>query len=138
MALHPGQHLVDPAHLPAPVRVSSVAEQRVRFVEDEECLRVAGRGERGRELLFGLADPHREQIGRALLEDLESKALGEVARERALAGAGWTLRRPFAPEHPGEETAVLIAISFSLVGAVPNRRNFDGGMFTNTINSHIL
>ena len=139
MALHPGQHLVDLAHLPAPVRVSSVAEQRVRFVEDEECLRVAGLGERGRDLLLGLADPGREQVGRALLEDLEPEALGEVARERALAGAGRTLeaereapvgvphealgegdrigigldeaeveprrrtlRRPFAPEHPGE------------------------------------
>ena len=91
MALHPGQHLVDLAHLPAPVRVSSIAEQRVRFVEDEECLRVAGLGERGRDLLLGLADPGREQVGRALLEDLEPEALGEVARERALAGAGRTL-----------------------------------------------
>ena len=91
MALHPGQHLVDLAHLPAPVRAAPVGEERVGLVEDEERLGVARLGERGRDLLLGLADPLREQVGGALLEDLEPEALGEVARERALAGPRRTL-----------------------------------------------
>ena len=36
MALHPGQHLVHLAHLPAPVRGAPVGEERVGLVEDEE------------------------------------------------------------------------------------------------------
>ena len=68
-----------------------MAKERIGLVEDEEGLRVARLGERGRDLLLGLADPGREQVGRALLEDLEPQALGEVACERALAGAGRTL-----------------------------------------------
>ena len=91
MALHPGQHLVHLAHLPAPVRGPPTAKQRVGLVEDEEGLALARLGERGRDLLLGLADPGREQIGRALLQDLESQALREVACERALAGPGRAL-----------------------------------------------
>ena len=49
------------------------------------------RGERGRDLPLGLADPGREESGRALLQDLESQAFGEVVCERALAGPGRTL-----------------------------------------------
>ncbi len=48
-------------------------------------------GERVRDPLLGLADPGREQVGRALLQDLEPEALRQVARERALAGPGRTL-----------------------------------------------
>ena len=104
MALHPGQHFVDLAHLPAPVRGPPIGEQRVCFVEDEKCLGVARFGERGRDLLLGLADPGRQKIGRPLLQDLEAKALCEVARERALAGPGRTLEaeREASPGVPDE------------------------------------
>ena len=88
LGLEPRAHR---AHLPAPVRGAPIGEQRVGFVEDEEGSGVARLGERSRDLLLGLADPGRKQIGRALVQDLEPEALGEVARERALAGPGRTL-----------------------------------------------
>ena len=92
MALHPGQHLVHLAHLPPSVRGPPVGEERIGFVEDEKGLGVARLGERVRDPLLGLADPGREQVGRALLQDLEPDPLRQVAHERALAGPGRTLK----------------------------------------------
>ena len=69
------------------MRGPPVGKERIGFVEDKKCLRVARLGEGGRDLLLGLADPGREQIGRALLEDLEPESLGASMPRRASSRA---------------------------------------------------
>ena len=61
VALHPGQHLVHLADLPAPLREAPVGEQRVGLVEDEEGAAVARLRERGGDQLLGLPDILRHQ-----------------------------------------------------------------------------
>ena len=45
MALHPGQHLVDLADLPAALREAPVREERIGLVEDQEGASIARLGE---------------------------------------------------------------------------------------------
>lgn len=88
MLLHPGQHLVDLAHLPGAHRLSTVEQERVRLVEDQHGLRLARALERLGDVLLRPADIGRQQVRGALLEDLEPEPAREIAGEGGFAGAG--------------------------------------------------
>ena len=122
--------VVDLADLLGLLGETPVGEQRVGFVEDEEGAGVARLGERGGDLLLRLLDPHRHQVGRPLLRDFQTEALGKVADVGALARSGRSLQTqretPFAeacePLREGGRVRIGIDESGVETGRCPLRR----------------
>ena len=97
---HPREHLVHLAHLPVPVRGTPVGQQGVGLVEDEELFLLARFGEGFGDLRLGAPDPHRQQVRSPFLQDFQPDPLGQVTDERALAGAGRSLKAEGKPPPP--------------------------------------
>ena len=110
MPLHPRQHLVDLGDLPRLLGRSSIAQQRIGLVEDEEGAQVRRLLERRRDRLLRLAQPHRAEVGEPPLHDVQVEALGEVAGIGRLARPGRTgeaerERAARATSRPGRRAA---------------------------------
>jgi hypothetical protein len=87
MLLHPGQHFVDLANLPATHRAGSFQQQAVRLVEHQEGMGIPRFRKGGGDVLLGAADERIEQI---------REAKDEEAVERA--GIAQTLHAMFGDE----------------------------------------
>ena len=90
MALHLRQHFVDLGDLPGMLRRPSIAQQRVGFVEDEKGAKIGRLFERRGDRFFGLAKPHRAEIGEPLFQDVQIEALGEMTSVCRLSRSGRT------------------------------------------------
>src|SRR5271166_6505413 len=75
---------------PQAPQTSSIAQQRVCFVEDEKGAKIGGFFERGGDRFFRLAEPHRAEIGEPLFQDIQIEALGEVMSVGRLSRSGRT------------------------------------------------